>query len=108
MERVLADQGLTFKENKGQDAVLKLIESEINEYRDGKYAGMFPTKWLPASFAVLGEGFTEQNKFLNSTLKMVRGKIAEFYKARLDDMFTPDGKDIYNQNNRTIISRFKD
>ena len=105
--RWLSEKGLTFDSEDGQNAVLKLIESEINEYRTGKYAGMFPTKWLPASFAVLGEAFTEQNKFLNRTLKMVRGKITEFYKTRIDYMFTAEGKDIYNHQNKTIISRFK-
>ncbi|MBN1464942.1 AMP-binding protein [candidate division KSB1 bacterium] len=108
VERVLSEKGLTFRDEKGQEAVIKLIESEINHYRDGKYAGMFPSKWLPVSFAILGEGFTEQNKFLNSTLKMVRGKIAEFYKARIDYMYAPEGKDIYNHQNKTIISRFSD
>ncbi|MBN1560334.1 AMP-binding protein [candidate division KSB1 bacterium] len=108
VEHALSEQGLTFRDEKGQQAVIKLIESEIDEYRDGQYAGMFPSKWLPVSFAILGEGFTEQNKFLNSTLKMVRGKIAEFYRARIDYMYTPEGKDIYNHQNRTIVSRFSD
>jgi long-chain acyl-CoA synthetase len=89
-----------------QDAVLKLIESEIAVYKSGgKYAGEFPERWLPSAAAVLGEGFTEQNHFLNSTLKMVRGKIAEFYKDRIDFLFTAEGKDICNHQNRTIIRR---
>ncbi|MBN1481835.1 long-chain fatty acid--CoA ligase [candidate division KSB1 bacterium] len=103
----LKDKGYRFDTEEGQDTVLKLIESEIDEFRQGKYVDMFPSKWLPASFAVLGEGFTEQNGFLNSTLKMVRGKITEFYQARIDYMYTPEGKDIYNHQNRTILSRFK-
>jgi len=56
--------------------------------------------------AVLGEGFTEQNRFLNSTLKMVRGRITDFYKNRLDHLFTPEAKDIRNARNRTIVGRF--
>jgi long-chain acyl-CoA synthetase len=89
-----------------QDSALRLIESEIAQYKSGgKYAGEFPDRWLPAAVAVLGEGFTEQNRFLNSTLKMVRGKIAEFYKDRIDFLFTTEGKDICNHQNRTIIKR---
>lgn len=107
LERALSEKGLAFDSEEGQNAVIKLIDDEINEYRKGSYAGMFPTKWLPATFAILGEGFTEQNKFLNTTLKMVRGRITEFYKARLDYMFEPEGKDIYNHQNKTIVSRFK-
>jgi long-chain acyl-CoA synthetase len=105
--RALSEMSLKTDSEEGQKAVIKLIEDDINEYRTGNYAGMFPTKWLPASFAILGEGFTEQNKFLNSTMKMVRGKITEFYTARLDYMFQPEGKDLYNHQNKTIVSRFK-
>jgi len=54
---------------------------------------------------VLGEGFTEQNHFLNSTLKMVRGKITEFYRDRIETIFTPQGKEICNPQNRMIIKR---
>ncbi len=42
---------------------------------------------------------------LNSTLKMVRGRITEFYKNRMDFLFTPEGKDVCNHQNRTIVRR---
>ena len=45
---------------------------------------MFPERWLPATFAVLSEPFTEQNQMINSTMKMVRGKIEKAYAARLE------------------------
>lgn len=97
---------LSPQSDEGQTSALKLLESEVGEYKQlGKFAGEFPERWLPATFAVLGEGFTEQNKFLNSTLKMVRGKITDFYKDRIDYLFTPEGKDIFNHQNRMIIKR---
>jgi len=105
--RVLQKSGLSTATEEGRLAAIALIEGAINEYRTGKHAGDFPSKWLPATFAILGEGFTEQNSFLNSTLKMVRGRITEFYKNRLDYMYTPEGKDVYNQQNLTIVGRFK-
>jgi long-chain acyl-CoA synthetase len=104
--KYLKDRHLTPFDDIAQDMVLKLIESEIAEYKTGgKYVGEFPERWLPAAIAVLGEGFTEQNHFLNSTLKMVRGKITEFYKDRIDFLFTAEGKDICNHQNRMIIKR---
>lgn len=39
---------------------------------------------------------------------MVRGKIAEFYGERLEYMFTSEGKDILNHQNRTIMKRMWD
>lgn len=110
-ERVLGylrQNNLTVHTEEGQVAALTLLESEIKEYKSGgKYAGEFPERWLPASVGVLGEGFTEQNHFLNSTLKMVRGKITEFYKERIEFLYTTEGKDILNHQNRNIIKRME-
>jgi long-chain acyl-CoA synthetase len=104
--RWLKGQGLSAKSAGGQEAALRLIEGEIAAFREGgRHAGMFPARWLPAAVAVLGEGFTEQNHLLNSTLKMVRGRIAEAYATRLEHLFTPEAKDIVHPQNRTIIAR---
>ena len=106
--KFLKNQHLSPQDGTAQDLVLKLIESEIAEYKSGgKYAGEFPERWLPAAIAVLGEGFNEQNHFLNTTLKMVRGKITAFYKDRIDFLFTAEGKDICNHQNRMIIKRME-
>ena len=107
--RWLKENNLSCRDEKGQEAALDLIQSEIDKYREGgEYAGIFPTKWLPSAIAVLGEGFTEANGFLNSTLKMVRGKIVEYYQSRIDYLYTPEAKNIKNSQNMTIISRLED
>ena len=90
----------------GQKAILNLLDSEIAKFKSGgPFAKVFPERWIPSAVAVLGEAFTEENKFMNSTLKMVRGKITEFYKNRIDYLYTPEGKNICNHQNMTIISR---
>ena len=100
--------GLSAKTPEGQEAVLRLIESELAKHREGGVlGGTFPGRWLPSAVAVLGEGFTEQNHMLNSTLKMVRGKIVEFYRTRIDYLYTPEGRSILNAQNRAIISRLE-
>jgi long-chain acyl-CoA synthetase len=105
----LKAKGLSCHSAEGQEAALKLLESEIDSYREkGAYAGMFPPRWLPSAVAVLGEPFTEQNGFMNSTLKMVRGKITAFYKNRLEFLFTPEGQDICNHQNTTIVKRWEE
>jgi long-chain acyl-CoA synthetase len=104
----LREKGLSPDSPEGQEAGLRLLEGDIAAFREGgRHAGSFPARWLPAAVAVLGEGFTEQNRFLNSTMKMVRGRITEHYRGRLDHLFTPEGKDIVNPQNRTIISRLE-
>ncbi len=109
LARWLDENNLTCHTADGQRAVIKLLQEQIDQFKEGGvYAGQFPTKWLPSAFAVLGEGFTEQNRFLNSTLKMVRSRIAEFYKIRMDYLFTPEGKDAFNHQNLKIISRIEE
>ena len=68
-------------------AVVRLIQSEIDAYRaGGKHAGTFPERWLPSRIGVLEEPFTEQNGLVNSTMKMVRGKIEARYSDRLAEL----------------------
>lgn len=108
LKRFLKEKGLSPRSLEGQEACLKLLGSEIDRFREGgSHAGAFPGRWLPSAVAVLGESFTEQNRMLNSTLKMVRNRIAEYYRNRLDFLFTAEGKDILNHQNRTIISRLE-
>jgi len=88
----------------GQDAALRRLEREIDGYRAGrKHAGMFPERWLPSTFAVLEEGFTEQNRFLNSVMKMVRGRIEEAYRERIAELHRAEGADVCNAKNRAAI-----
>ena len=107
--RWLRDRSLSVGSPEGQAAALRLLEGEIGAFREGgKHAGTFPARWLPSAVAVLGDGFTEQNRFLNSTMKMVRGRIADHYRNRLDHLFTPEARDIVNAQNRAIVSRLED
>jgi len=102
----LRKEGLDCTSEEGQEAAIGLFQAEIDSFRGGgSRDGLFEKEWLPAAFAILGEGFTEENRLLNSSLKMVRRKVRDFYQNRLDHLFTPEGKDPLNQRNRRIISR---
>ncbi len=102
----LGEQKLSADSAEGQMAALKLLDTEITKFKgDGIFSGQFPERWIPSAVAVLGEGFNEQNKFMNSTLKIVRGKITDYYKNRIDYLYTIEGKEICNHQNMTIISR---
>jgi len=88
-------------ERKGAELfILHLLEKEIAEYKTGgKHQNQFPERWLPTTFCIATEPFTEENKMINSTLKMVRNKITEAYKTNIEYMYTPEGKEITNSKN---------
>ena len=70
-----------------QAAVVRLLEAEVDAFRPGgKHAGMFPERWLPSRIGVLPEPFTEQNGLMNSTMKVVRGRIEARYQDRLAEL----------------------
>jgi len=101
-------KGLKCDTEVGQKEALNIIQSEVDKYKKGgEFEGQFPERWLPASIGILGEGFTEENKFLNTTLKMVRGKITEFYTNRMEYLYSVEGKNIINSQNLRILSHWK-
>ena len=100
LKRKLSFSNLTLDTEEGRKAALKKMEDELNKYKKGgEFEGMFPERWLPSTFAILPEPFTEQNQMINSTMKMVRGKIEKFYAKRIEFLYTPEGKQIYNEKN---------
>ena len=108
VKRSLAGRDLSVQTPEGQDAALELIEADIDAYRkDGLFAGMFPERWLPSTVGLVSEPFTEHNRMLNSTMKLVRGKVVEACKDLLDYLYTPEGKDLRNSRNRSVVEAFE-
>lgn len=104
----LRERGMSAASPQGQEAVLRLLEAELAAWREGGgRGGTFPSRWLPSTFALLGDAFTEQNHMLNSTMKIVRGKIAEYYRSRIDYLYTPAGRSVLNDQNRAIVARME-
>ncbi len=84
----------------GKKEAVQRILNTLNDFRKGgSCAGQFPERWLPASFAILLEPFTEQNQMVNSTMKIVRGKVESVYADRIAYLYTPEGKDVFNEQN---------
>jgi long-chain acyl-CoA synthetase len=91
---------MDWSSKEAKELALSKLQREINEYRKGgKFEGMFPERWLPAAVAVLGEPFTEQNGLVNSTMKIIRGKVEERYADRIAKLYEAGGKEIINQDN---------
>jgi long-chain acyl-CoA synthetase len=104
----LEEKNLSANSDEGKRAVITLIESEVNEYRpSGKYGTMFPQRWLPVALGILEEGFTEENELMNSTMKIVRGKIMERYQGLIDYLYTVEAKIVTNERNIEEVEKMK-
>jgi long-chain acyl-CoA synthetase len=86
------------------DEALALLQSEIDKYKTGgPYQEMFPSRWIPSAVAVLPESFNEDNKLMNSTMKVVRAKVTEYFKQELDYLYKPEAKNLNNAINRAHL-----
>lgn len=103
LKELVLKQGLDWNTQEGKEAALNAIKEGLDKYKTGgEFAGEFPERWLPTAVAVLPEPFTEANHMVNSTTKVVRTKVEEHYKDRIEYLYTPEGKNIINEQN--IIS----
>ncbi len=106
ISKFLKSNGFDPNSDTGKFEALKCIERELFEYRnDGKFSDMFPHRWLPTSVGILSQPFTEENRMMNSTMKMVRGVITEHYNDLIEYLYTPEGKNITNKRNLEEINK---
>ena len=94
------EQGQDPETHEGKVCMLNKIQNEIDSYKPGgKNEGVFPEAWLPTAVAVLDEAWTEQNHLVNSTMKVVRGKVETYFQDRIDYAYTAEGKELLNEKN---------
>ena len=94
----------SFRKKRAETAAA-ILGGEIDRYRAGGiFGGEFPERWLPAGLAIVDEPFTEQNGMVNSTMKIVRGKIEKAYASRIDHLYTPEGKNPVNEENKKALN----
>ena len=92
--------GIDLESEEAKTIMLEKIQAEIDSYRKGgSNFGAFPERWLPAAVCVLPEPFTEQNHMMNSSMKVVRRVAESVYADRMAYAYTPEGKNIVNEQN---------
>jgi long-chain acyl-CoA synthetase len=107
INRELQKQNIAPGSEEGNKESLKILQKEIQQYKKGGiYEGEFPERWLPANIVVLPEAFTQENALLNASMKVVRGKITDYFKTQLDFLYSPEAKNIENDVNLEAIKKW--
>ena len=104
LKAYVKELGLDPQTKEAKVKMLEKIQEEVNCYRrGGRLYGEFPERWLPSAICVLPEPWTEQNHFLNSSMKVVRGRVEEAYRANMEYAYTPEGKSVVNEMNLSSL-----
>lgn len=107
INRELKKRNIKPGSEEGNLETIQILISEINQYKKGGlYEDMFPERWLPATFVVLPEALSQENGLINATMKMVRGKICDYFNNELEFLYTPLAKNIVNDVNLAAINKW--
>ncbi len=82
------------------ESLLKMIFEDLLRYKKEE-PGLIPKQWDPASFEIIAKEFSEEDKLVNSTMKLVRYKVIEYYQDRIDAMY--EEKEFFNDRNRAAV-----
>lgn len=80
---------------------LSAIEASFYSFREKKHR--IPTQWIPSTFAVIEEPFTEKNQLVNSTMKLVRHNVRDFYSERIELMY--DNEAEHRKANLEVVEK---
>jgi long-chain acyl-CoA synthetase len=106
LKAAMKELNLTHETADYDKILLELIKTDVDRFLPGgKYENMFPGRWLPAALGIMDEPFTEENRMLNSTMKMVRNRVVDHYHDLIGYLYTPSGKNILNERNLATIRK---
>jgi len=96
--------GLSAASDGDLNKIIGIIREDVFAYEKvAEYASNIPKQWRPASFAVVPGIFDENNGLLNATMKMVRHKVRDMYRSRLDEIYASGIADPLLSGNRDAL-----
>ena len=94
VKRLVKEKGLTTA-----SALLDALKAEFYRFRSDPKAKKVQGTWVPAAFEIVPEAWNDRNGTVNSTMKIVRHKIAQVNKDLIDYAYTPEGSRTENARN---------
>jgi long-chain acyl-CoA synthetase len=89
------------KEVSSASSALVVLTAEFEAYRNYTGEGKtIPPAWRPAVFEIIPKAFSEDDQLVNSTMKLVRHKVVEFYADRIEAMYG----DLNVKNDRNLAA----
>ncbi len=104
LNKEAVQQAIESKKLSTAGEVLDELRSSFYAFKnEDTYRKRFPEQWIPATFQIAEEHFTEENKMINSSMKMVRFRVVEAHQHLLDRMFAEGGPDHKNDKNLEAV-----
>lgn len=103
LKTLVKSHGLSADSPAGMDRIINLIRDDVLSFtKNPAYAGI-PPQWRPASFAIIPGAFDENNGLVNSTMKLVRHKVRDYYHSRIEELYSTQSADPLIAGNREAL-----
>ncbi len=80
--------------------ILKAVQKSVYTFREF-VKDTIPSQWIPSTMEIISKPFSEEDKLINSTMKLVRYRVTEFYADRIEAMYR-DNNFMNERNLRAI------
>ncbi len=85
------------------EALLERLKDEFAKFRDDPKAKKVQAAWMPAVFQIVPTPFGDKDGTVNSTMKIVRHRIAKVYAELIEYSYTPAGSKTANERNLAAL-----
>ena len=89
-------------------ALLERLRLEFNNFRDDPKAKKVQSAWMPAVFQIVSAPFSDRDGTVNSTMKIVRHRIAAVYADLVEYSYSPEGSKTINDRNLETLRKLFD
>jgi long-chain acyl-CoA synthetase len=99
LQRFVAAKGLSTPQS-----ILDALTKEFYAFKTDPKAKKVQGAWIPGTFQIIASPFNEKDGTVNSTMKIVRYKVAEVYRELLEYSYSPEGSKTSNPRNLETIA----
>jgi len=98
VERIVKTEGIS-----SAGMLLERLKLEFGKFRDDPKAKKVQAAWMPAVFQIVPTPFSDKDGTVNSTMKIVRHRIAALYRELIEYSYTPEGSRTANERNLAAL-----
>ncbi|TXT49950.1 MAG: AMP-dependent synthetase and ligase [Spirochaetes bacterium] len=100
LQRFTATKGLSTPQS-----ILDALIKEFYAFKTDPKAKKVQGAWIPGTFQIIGAPFNEKDGTVNSTMKIVRYKVAEVYRELLEYSYSSEGSKTNNPRNLETLAK---
>ncbi|TFG80350.1 MAG: AMP-dependent synthetase, partial [Spirochaetales bacterium] len=98
VKRIAAARGAVTPEE-----VLALLKEEFYRFKSDHKAKKVQAAWIPATFMIVPGQFSDKDGTINSTMKLVRHRVADLHRDLIEYAYTPEGNKPENERNLAAL-----